>query len=474
MKKLVVSAAIGVLLAAPVAPAAAQGWQPVECELSHGHYLVNSALLYLRNAARTRFQDQRDRDLADALRVLSQALDQGRDNDPAVWYFLGRYYAATQDLAGADSAWDRAATMVPDCVEDINGHRRRLWVPILNRGVDALRAGDMEAAKRAFLTANEIYEGEPPAFYSLGQIYANASVSDSAVAAFTKAIELANNEANVGSEQYADIRENAAFNIARLYHRDTNYDSAVVWYQRYRVGAPDDPQAITGQASALASAGRDDEAVALYDSVLQRADDMPTVDLFATGVALFRAGQYEQAAQAFERGLERSPNYRDALFNLANTYLRMSDADSGLTDAERDAADLAHGERMFPVTQRLTTVDPSSSAAKRLLAAAYQLRGLEDSTLAVLEQVQAMTFDVTVSVFQATGSGGFEIRGLILNVGADAVTVPAITFEFVNEAGEVLQTYEIPEQVLDAEGGTPFGARVDAEGIAAWRYRIAS
>ncbi len=139
-------------------------------------------------------------------------------------------------------------------------------------------------------------------------------------------------------------------------------------------------------------------------------------------------------------------------------------------DAEREAMEKEYGEKMLPIAQRLVVVDPHSASALRLLAASYQLQGQEDSTLAVLERAQALTFDVTVSVFRPVSGGGFEVRGIIINLSDESLTVPAIRFEFVNEAGEVVETAEIPQQTIEPESMAPFQLRPSSEGMAAWRY----
>ncbi|HEX9727664.1 MAG TPA: tetratricopeptide repeat protein [Gemmatimonadales bacterium] len=467
MGKLALTVGIGISLAAGAGTAAAQvsGWVAPTCDLNTGHYLVNSALTYLRSAARTRHQDQKQRDLADALRVIKEAIAQGEGENGSVWYFLGRYHAVRNDLVGADSAWDRAAAMLPGCASDINVHRRTLWVPILNRGVHALQAGDVESAKAEFLRSNTIFDVEPPAYFYLGQVFADASEVDSAVAYYRQTLGIIAERRADGDSAFDDMAKNATFNSARLLHRSERYDSAVVWYQRYRQIDPDDAQAITGQAGAMASAGQEDAALALYDSVLMRAAGMSPLDLFSTGVVLFRADRYDRAEQAFLAGLERNPYYRDALFNLSNTYLKLSDRE-GVEKA-------ALGEKMFPIVQRLLEVDPNSSAAMRLMAAAYQLRGMGDSTLAMLERQQALTFDITVSRFLPAPDGGIELGGVITNLLDSAQTLPAITFELLDELGEVLEDVDVGSMELDADGGmAPFSYVALSEGIVAWRYRV--
>ena len=92
--------------------AQAQGRQfvPATCDVPKGHYLVSSAVLYLQNSGRTRFEDQRQRDLRDARRVLLEAIEEkGQDQNGSAWYYLARYYQSVRDLPGADSAFDRFA-----------------------------------------------------------------------------------------------------------------------------------------------------------------------------------------------------------------------------------------------------------------------------------------------------------------------------------------------------------------------------
>ena len=457
--------------------AQAQGRQfaPPTCDVPKGHYLVNSGVLYLQNAGRTRFEDQRQRDLRDARRVLLEAImDKGQDQNGSAWYYLARYYQSMHDLPGADSAFDRAERLLPGCGEDIRENRRRLWVPLLNSAVDRIRATDNEAALAQLREANMIFDAEPPAFYYMGQIFANTQVRDSAVAYFVRALEIARRPENLDKEQYADIRDNAEFNIARIYHLEEQYDSAAAWYARFREHAPMDPQATTGQAAALEAAGRSTEALALYDSVLVMADSMATLDLFQAGVALFRTQRFGRAAEAFERGLTRNPHYRDALFNLANTYLSLANAiDSTKPVAERERLEQEFGTKMGPITASLVVVDPASTAARRLQAAAFQLARLQDSTLAALERIEAMTYEITVSAFEPRGSG-FDMRGIITNLRSTATAVPAITFEFVNEQGDVVQSLAVDGQSLEPDGVAPFALAPVGEGIAAWRYRVGS
>src|SRR2546427_3228350 len=169
------------LLAAPLGRAAGQGQVVQKCEIRPGHQLVNSGVLYLKSANDTKFEDQRQKDLKDAYRVLTQAvMTGGQEKNPAAWYYLARYYAYQKDLGGADSAFTKAQELAPKCKDDIELWRRSLWVPVFNSGIQAWQAGNTDSAIASFRRADQIYTSEPTGFIYIASLLSGASQPDSA------------------------------------------------------------------------------------------------------------------------------------------------------------------------------------------------------------------------------------------------------------------------------------------------------
>src|SRR6266550_3683645 len=185
---------VGILVAAVAiastgAAQQANRWAVPKCDLKPAHFLVNSGLLYLRSATETKFEDQKQKDLRDANRVLMQALTTaGQDKNPAARYYLARYYVMTQDLVGADSTFRRAEALKPDCAEDITVWRRFVWVPALNAGIGAWQANNADSAMKAFRQANAILQTEPQGFKYLASLLYNAGQRDSAFALYRRIV----------------------------------------------------------------------------------------------------------------------------------------------------------------------------------------------------------------------------------------------------------------------------------------------
>ncbi|HKA60072.1 MAG TPA: hypothetical protein VKD28_15735, partial [Gemmatimonadales bacterium] len=98
-----------------------QQWVPPQppCDLKAGHFRVTSAIVDLQNAATK--ANARQRLLSDAKDVLTRAITGDKqDKNPAAWYYFGRYYVETNDAAGADTAFQRAVALAPQCKADID------------------------------------------------------------------------------------------------------------------------------------------------------------------------------------------------------------------------------------------------------------------------------------------------------------------------------------------------------------------
>ena len=465
MRRLAVTAAILVGLALGTVQASAQGekYQGPTCELDKGHYLVRSAITYISGATEEEAPDKRQQLLLDAQRNLIEAVRGDRQDDPAVWYFFGRYYVLTDDPVGADSAFRRVEEQVPDCAEDIGFYRETLWVQTVNAGIDSLRAGSYEGAREAFRKANAIQTEANVAYFYLASVFADEGETDSALYYFKRVTAI-----GTADTAHLDNYQTAVENVATLHHMLEEWDSAAVWYKRARELNPSNADALFGLAEAYAGMGEQDRVVMIYDSVLANPAGMKDVDLFNAGVKLFNADEFDRAVQAFEAGLEKNGFHRDALYNLANTYLAIVN-DANQPQSQRDEA----LTKMAEVTHRLVAVDPRNRSSFRLLAAAHSLQNMDDTTVVILREVDALTFEVVVDISRPI-TGGYSVHGRVVNLEDTEMAFPTITFEFLDGAGKFVSSHDIPGETLTPKGSKRFSLTGASEAIVAWRYKIGS
>jgi tetratricopeptide (TPR) repeat protein len=196
-------------------PAWAQGtWvgHRPPCKLSTGHFLVNGGLLQLKQAVEARFPDERLSRLGQAKRILLQAMTTGgQAENPAAWYYLGRYYAEVPDPAGADSAFRRAVVLAPDCAADVATHEAPLAAIALSEALRLWSASQRDSAVAAFALSRGLAPGDAgvPLYEAL--MYASLGEPDAAARALDEGA------AAVRDTTYAQRLRQAELEVARAY-----------------------------------------------------------------------------------------------------------------------------------------------------------------------------------------------------------------------------------------------------------------
>ncbi|HXF96968.1 MAG TPA: hypothetical protein VNI61_12790 [Gemmatimonadales bacterium] len=515
------------------------GPQP-PCDIGAGHFRVSSAVVNLKIAVEK--PAQRDRMLAQTLDVLRRAITQDRqDRNPAAWYYLGRYYVEQNDALGADSAFDRAEALAPQCRADILGHRRRVWTAVFNDGVRAWQEGREDSAVALLGMALTVVPDDPRTPLTLGRLWAARSQSDSAVRYLRRAVETAGPDT-----AFARERREALAEIGRLYVRRAQDDPALQRWQRIRYSrdsleraiandsiilsrivassasrrargtrlSPQDQQVFArdsaGRAQSLArgrearaalarqaatdsaalvaafepaleayrtlletsptsvetaataatlaalyaQSARPDEAARVFDRLAAQGRPLDPAQLFEAGRRLAAAHAFAPAARALTLGLEQNPYHRDALVELARTYVEL-----------RDSA------RAVSTVRRLLEVDPLNRTALRLAAAAWDLARVPDSTLKYLRQADStLTLEIGVTVFQVEGAEAL-LGGGATNLASAPSRPLRLVVEFLDARGGVVAAQPVDIPPVPAGGTYPFEARASGPGIVAWRYR---
>jgi tetratricopeptide (TPR) repeat protein len=470
-----------------------------------GNFRLNGAQQYLDRAQRTQFADEKNRSLNDAGRVLGEAARAGglnTDQQLTLWYFYGRLHAMRGDLVGADSSWSRVEAMGDDdCKTDVARLRRNEYVPIWNDAVGFLQQQQQDSALRLLRRAMVIFRGEPALFMNMAAIFVDRNEVDSAAVYYRR----------VARMDTAEHRRTALFNTARMFHRAATDSTLAAAWARGRAGQadpergllgeaerayraflelyPSDIEARTSLAAVLGSLGRGDEALAIYDSLLARADSLDPFDLFDAGVVLFRERRYEPAARAFEGVLRRNSHYRDALFNLATSYDALNDTTRFLATAQRLRAMDPNNRQTYTllarayqkvmrghaardsVLRRYRTNRDSIAAANRVrqLAVAYS-----DSTIWAVAYRDSIPFEFSVSRFEPRDTTAV-VQGAVQNLQSAERGAFTLTIEFVNAQGEVVATLPVEVPALSPVGQPgsvyDFNLRASGRGILAYRYR---
>ena len=481
-------------LALSLAAAGTLGAQ--ECKINESSpYQINSAKIYL-NKARSGKEVEKPNHLRSAIRVLTEKPESMAKNEIGRQYMLGQAlflwserpevgirvtkrsdlgFATNGDqqvdiVSALDTALTAVETAMPQCAAETTKLRRNVFAKLFNPAVGLAKENQLDSAFALTNRSLLIYRESPSAYTLLADIATKRHDSKGAIAAFTRAAELAAKDTSATAQQ---IRKQSLFNAAILTlqgaeamdegtARNAELGQARSMLEAYLTVVPDDANAKQALARAASLAGDKTAVANIYGDMIANPSKYSDIQLFEAGTGAARANQPAEAAQLLEAGLSQNPYYRDALFNLANVYFSSESAD-----------------KMLPIARRLVEVDPGNPDNWRLLAGAYQLQNRKatsaaakkattDSLIRYLERSDKLPVRVAISGFRHQGAK-HTLTGSIENLGAAAATY-ALKVEFLDKSGAVVATQTESVGPVAAKARAEFSVSVEQPGIVAFRY----
>ena len=137
----------------------------------------------------------------------------------------------------------------------------------------------------------------------------------------------------------------ARSNLALVLHRQNRTEEALDELAKLSVVDPDNPGYANLKAAALGRIGEFEEAIALYEMLLQRGSKHPKVWM-SYGHALKTVGRQEESIEAYRRAVALQPALGEVWWSLANLKtVRFSDADVASMEAALTGSNLAIEDR---------------------------------------------------------------------------------------------------------------------------------
>jgi tetratricopeptide (TPR) repeat protein len=493
------------LACATASVAGAQGTKPspadtgaAACDPGSGP-AVAKAILFLQRAAQG---TQAKQDVSMALRqAIGVLTTPGKDNADSVGraYYLGQAYilllqqpgitpvgarssygiatepTATVDLfAAADSAFTTVETAMPACRPELSQWReQKPWLDAMNAAIAAVNAQQFDSAAAYANRALTIDKRAPYAYTVLASVATNKKDYATATSMLQKAIDAAG-----ADTLYADAKENAMFDLANTYNmqfdaaagaeKSAAAQKAVAAWKEY-ISAGNNSARV---AHALMSAGqileaqKDTAALAqLYAPVLANPSKYGEQVLLNSGVLATRAQKKNDATTFFAAALALNPNQRDALKNLAASYIGANQPD-----------------KVIPLVDKLVTLDPNNADNWLLYAYAYSgmlkntkdpklTKTYTDSLVKYNDKSEKLNPVLNITEFSMSGADKHaELGGTIENRGTAAKSY-TISVDFLDKSGAVVGTQSTTVGPVQPKASVPFKVPFDGDGVVAYRYK---
>jgi tetratricopeptide (TPR) repeat protein len=414
-------------------------------------------------------------------------------------------------VARIDSAFSIVETANPECAPLTAQYRQQKgWVDLINAAIELGNADNADSAVVVAKRSLQLYRGAPYAYMVLGQAAAKKNQIKDAINYYKQAIDMAKDTS------LADTRRQLLLNLGQLSENaaDAATGAEKSEYAKAAKAAYDellkDPgtkyadYARSGSARAALAGGDTAAFRGSYQEMIANPGAFSYNSLMQGAVNAARADQNADALKLFEAALKANPHHRDVLYNLSRLYMLNTEYAKGM-----------------PLVKQLVTIDPANpdnyqlyaigwaarqkeyitqqrkydslakvygQKANTAKAAAVQkayidsaakmtplIRAYGDSAAKVVDSAVKYT-DLTnklptrVSFTEFTPSETkTTLAGSITN-NTDADKSYTLKIEFVDKAGAVVATADVPVGPVKAKGSAQFTATGNAPGIVAFRY----
>ena len=410
--------------------------------------------------------------------------------------------------ATLDSLFRIVETAKPTCT-DFTAYWRagqKFYLDIVNGAINALNADKLDSAEYYATQADRIYSLSPYGTMVLGSVYAKKNDNAKAVLYWTKAADAAGNDTT-----YRDVRRQMLANIGNIYMTEANTangaekiaaakKAAETYALLLAVPGTKGPFVNTGRQNlqtALLIAGDTVGAAKSWGELIANPSAYEYQDLLNSAVNAARANRVQESGKLFEATLGANPFSRDALYNLAVTYLTQEAND-----------------KVGPIVTRLVELDPGNPENYNFAARAYlslakaaekaknsKLAGAyNDSTVLWYNNGNKLPIEVTFREFSPSEKQ-VVIAGTIVDrrdkadvnnqtpppaaaKGAKGKAAPkpapkvypprtyTLTFSALDKTGKVIGTDTVTTNSITPGQSDRFSVKIQGSNIVAYRYKI--
>ncbi|MES2176474.1 MAG: FxLYD domain-containing protein [Gemmatimonadota bacterium] len=264
-----------------------------------------------------------------------------------------------------DSLFKIVETAKPLCADYTAYWRagQKFYLDVVNGAINAMNADKLDSADYYAKQANTLYPPSPYGNMILGGVMSKRNNEAKAIEYWTLSADLAAKDTS-----YRDVRRQMLSNIGQAYSNIAMTATGAAKVDAAKKGAASFEQllAVPGTKGSYVSMSRQQLQTLLlsigdtagaaksWEALIANPSAYEYQDLLNSAVNAARANRSGDAGKLFEATLAQNPYSRDALYNVAVTYLTME-----------------QNEKVGPIVKRLVAVDTGNPENYFLAARAY-------------------------------------------------------------------------------------------------------
>jgi tetratricopeptide (TPR) repeat protein len=332
-----------------------------------------------------------------AIEVLNAEVGKNPKSDEG-YFLLGTVYSELDNVDKMVEAFNNSLAISKKYAEKIEEYRAFQWANNFNRGVNLFqrgnRAEDEDSIKMYYDMAIEAYSKaimlEPDSgetYRNLAFTYLTAGKTEQSIDPLKKLVEL--EQAEEGYQYLGEVYYALGANLMNDFKYDKNVQDSIKAMDYFNKVIkiteeglkkfPGNSEMQVSRTSAYIGAGRIDEAIVSSELLVENEPDNKTYR-YNYGVLLLNVENYAEAETQFLAALEIDPEYENAIYNLAVTYVRWGTAMNKEAEAKGIiSVDYKKKyEKALPYLEEIVEIDPENAQLWELLGKVYSVLGMTE------------------------------------------------------------------------------------------------
>ncbi|MBZ0200887.1 MAG: tetratricopeptide repeat protein [Ignavibacteriaceae bacterium] len=333
-----------------------------------------------------------------ALDVLKKEVEKNPQSDEG-FYLLGVVSAEKEQFEPMIDAWSKSLSISEKFKKDIENQKKYWWAQLFNKGVSMYQRGikASEDSNKVFYDKsidcfNYAVKLEPDSadtYKNLAFVYLSAQRLDEAIEPLQKIIDLNKeidgyrflgeiyyNKGQVENDQFKTTKEKADSVKAMEW-----FSKAIVVLEAGRKEYQNDSDILLTLSNSYIAANKVEVALDAFKTGVANEPDNKYYR-YNYGVLLLGKAEYEAAEKQFLKAVELDPDYQNANYNLAVTYVRWGTA---INKAAEDSGEMNNSEykgkyqQALPYLEKVTKNEQGdNSSTWELIGKVYTVLGMQD------------------------------------------------------------------------------------------------
>lgn len=369
---------------------------------------LTSAKLYIQ-------QKQYDK----AKEALLKEIEKNPKSDEG-YYLLGLLYGDQGEIDLMMDAYNKSLEISNKFEKNVLDNRKYHWASGFNKGVSyfnkASKTNDPDSTKMFFDKSVESFADailcEPDSvdtYSNLAFAYINMGESEKAlpileqqIGLYKKKYNLTNESGAVDADKYSDFLDSYALTGEILTKlgavsededkKNEYYNKAIAKMQEAKVFFPNDPSILLHLSNSYIATDRLDIAMESFKEGVEK-DPENKYYRFNYGSMLLNADDFENAAVQLKKAVEIDPEYENAIYNLAVTYVRWGAIlreEAIKAEKEEDQTYLEKYKLALPYLEKYVQIDPENGQFWDLLFKVYTNLNMTEKAEAALKKAEEL------------------------------------------------------------------------------------